>query len=753
MAETVYDIRVRYMLDDKASKKIGGIEKQARKAADKMSGLSKSARKTAGGTSTLSKSVREAAKGMRGLSGSTRKAAKGLPGLSKPVREAAKETSMLSKSVRRAAKGMKGLSGSTRKAAKGTSGLSKSVREAAKGTSALSRSLRRLAVGAVGFLSFRFGKKLLIDFNRELQESRIQMATLSKMSLGGDWARNQERANFLIRKFQKDAAKGVGTTQDYIKFSADIAKPFLDAGGSMKELTTLTRVGVTAAKTFGIENAVAARDIQQMLLGTVRSVDRLPRLLGLTAATWNSMVRQKGPEETLKKLMEALDNPSIRKAAEVYGRSWSGVADTLKDNLQRAFGKVGLPLMKAITKEMQKLSAWFEANPKKVNRIIQSIGKGLITAFKVVKTVFGLIFKHRKLLMALIAFKLVSKGVGGMVGIFAKLGGGADAAGASLFGFQKGMKGVMGGLGRATVILAGVYVAASAVAEQVDKAQERQLKKQMDIAGIKGKALFLGGAGFQTAGERRGVLAESRRRGIAPGMAAAEDLLRQLPHTGLVGKKGEIRFGKFLDATGATGLLGGRARGKAKQMQKKAGRALGPGELITVLEEINRQRFKQQIQFLRGIERAQKLQVAQQTANQLKGMLAAKEQFNMVLAQTGGNVDKAVAAISGSQNRFLVLWLKAQAMSNGSLMDSLKLFAKDAVKAVTTEVPKASADGDVSGDRKSKVVKPKSVTNIGKISVEVVSDDPDRFAFNLIGAFEDRRKSPTQAAKAIAEGR
>lgn len=66
--------------------------------------------------------------------------------------------------------------------------------------------------------------------------------------------------------------------------------------------------------------------------------------------------------------------------------------------------------------------------------------------------------------------------------------------------------------------------------------------------------------------------------------------------------------------------------------------------------------------------------------------------------------------------------------------------------------PLTSADGqDVGKDKAS--AKGRRTTNVKINKIEIVSDDPARFAFNLVGAFEDHNKSPVQAKRTISEGR
>jgi len=304
------------------------------------------------------------------------------------------------------------------KATKGAEKIGTELQKTERHGRSLLSTMKLVATGAAIGFGFRAGKKWLIDYNSEMDAANIKMQTL--LSLGTDtaFADNQERAAKAVHQMTKDAAAGVGTTRDYVEFAGEITKPLLDAGASMKDLTDITKLGVTAAKAFGMEGEVAGRDIQQMLMGNIKSVDKLPKLLGVAADEWNEMFREKGPEEALKRLKEALDTQQMRDAAEAYGNSWDGVTSTLEDNLQRTLGKIGLPLMRELTKEVRSMNEYFDKNPKKVEKFIKTAGKAIVDGFGMVKDVVQFMVDNSSTLLGLakafVGFKL-ARGVGGLL--------------------------------------------------------------------------------------------------------------------------------------------------------------------------------------------------------------------------------------------------------------------------------------------------------------------------------------------------
>jgi len=618
------------------------------------------------------------------------------------------------------------------KASRGLANIGKQARRSAKSTGGLEKTLRRMAVGAVGYFGFRTAKKWLVDYNKEMEAARIKMATLVSMNMGGSWAKNQKRANFLVSQFTKDAAKGVGTTKDYVDFAGDITLPLLNAGASMEQLTELTKAGVTAAKTFGIEGAVAGRDVQQMLMGTVRSVDRLPRLLGVSAEEWNKMVRTKGPEETLRKLNEVLNTPEIQKAAEVYGKSWDGVTSTLEDNLQRAFGKVGIPLMQKLSAEMQKLNKWFEENPQKVKEITDAIANGLVKAFNMAKSIFGFIVRHRKLLLLLAKAYLVSRAAGGVAKMFQGIAGGLTKLGETGTGVASKLGAFGNKLGAAGTALGAFAIGASAVADAILEGQETTIKKTTANPRMREQMRLLGGASstgttlnIQKARARRaeemgfksdigsaaaGVLGEStveqfmkRQQALQSRKFTAADKLeafhavREAKRIGVLGKGGKVGVSTIAENLGVD--TSGRSSdillaAKTLAGGKKEFEKLTPGQMAEQLMKVNKvagdTNISHMVEFLNGLDNVMEIDRRQSMVDRREYAYDFFREFEL--------------------------------MSGGKMPTAL-------------------------GDEKGTVKAPK--VNIGPVKIEVVSDDPDRFAFSLVGAFEDYMRSPTQAARAI----
>jgi hypothetical protein len=593
------------------------------------------------------------------------------------------------------------------KASKGMTAISKQANRASKEVTGLQRGMRRLLVAGAGFMTFRLGKKWLIDYNAELEQARTTMTTLLMQGMGGEWARNQQRANVLIKQFQKDAAVSVGTTIDYVNVAKLITGPLTKAGASMEDLREITQGTAVAAETYGIEADVAARDVQQMIMGNVRAVDRFARMLGVVPVEWNKMVREKGPRQALEEVSKLFKQPALVAATKAYGKTWAGITSTLEDNIQRALGKVGLPLMQAISKELVALTKWFEENPEKVNQIAKSIADSLVGGFKAVKAIFKFIIDHKRLLMTIAKAVLITKAVGFVGGLgrslmpgLNTLSGGAEAAGQSLFGFEKGVKGLASGIGRAIGILGTVAVGAKVIADIIDERQEKELARKARTVSVRAEAPKLGVVGGRAVDVRK-----------AMGLEITEAQRKAMFNTLLFGEQAKfIKDGKLdMDAI-ARGLRIERVTLEGIRGWDTEKKGMLKGEL------------RQAQQIMLGLERALAMQSDRYAKSTGEGMMKFGRLFFL-------NWEKMRKVATPRESK-----IETAITLMGNLAEGLYSFL-----GMEIEEEKKAAAG-------------KKQTNIHVHKIEVVSDDPDRFAFNLVGAFQDVVKNPTQAANALREG-
>jgi hypothetical protein len=350
-----------------------------------------------------------------------------------------------------------------------------SADRAARSTGGLMSALRGVGTALVGYGALRVGKSLFIDFNSSIEQSTISLAAQEKMLLGGQWDTAMTHANQLFLDYQQVAKASVGETKDFLDMHKMIASSAMQAGVEMEQLKEMTVGATIAAAALGEESAMVALDVKQMLAGTVGARDRTAQILlasqGISQSKFNASSSKKRASIT----MAALNDPALKSAAKAMGESFAGVTSTLKDNIQIAMGKIGLPLFKQITAEVQKWNAWIEKNPDKIRQWATDFTSALAKGFEMVKSIAGFIVDNRELLMSLAKAYMIGKGVGLVSGSI----GGIVQSLAALNG-ANGLAGLVKGVGGLSVVLAAVTTGAILLADHVDRTQDRNIQATAD---------------------------------------------------------------------------------------------------------------------------------------------------------------------------------------------------------------------------------------------------------------------------------
>ena len=594
------------------------------------------------------------------------------------------------------------------RASRGIKNVGSEARQAAKGAGLLSGALTRALAAGAGFLTLRAAKKALIDYNSSLDQARMTTEALLTMNMGGSFVRNQERANFLISRFKKDSAASVGTMKDFSDMSGLIVGPLSRAGASVREVADITKGAVIASRAFGVEADNAARDIESALAGTLGAKDRFARALlepmGLTTAKWNKMVKET-PGKATAALLAAFNQPAIKMLAERQRTSWAGVASTLEDNFKRAFGKIGIPLMKTLTEEATKLNDFFTKDPKRVAQWTQAIGQSLVSGFNAVKSAMRFVSDNRGLLTLLAKAYLIQKGVRGLAqGLL-----GLDSI--SRFGGLIGKKVNPGlgtfvtKLGNASAGLLAFYLAAKAFAQWVDERQSEAIAKKAAGTTVVERARAMAGlvAGrTKVAGVSANVLAgaslQAKKEGVAVATVLARGVAREAESSGIVRKGKVVSGGKLASMFG--GGQGFRTVAEAAGVKGAATPKQWIDALTTAEAEMRSGYFitqrEQMLEFLRGLE----------------------------------------AADDASRKALFVGMERVYREGQDALAMGSALWRADGDK------PASEDKGKASGSRN---------TNVTIQKIEVVSDDPDRFALDLVDAFDRYSNSPSQSRATVKE--
>jgi len=165
------------------------------------------------------------------------------------------------------------------KASSGTKNLERRMVRLSKSSGLLGGTFTRLGLALGGVFGARAGAKALVGFNATMEQARITMGGMIQLTTKGDWQQSLREAGDLVGRLQQRAKASVGTTQDMVDMSTRITRPVLAAGLGMKDLEDFTVGAVVASRAMGIEAGMAARDIESALMGQLRSVDRFARNL------------------------------------------------------------------------------------------------------------------------------------------------------------------------------------------------------------------------------------------------------------------------------------------------------------------------------------------------------------------------------------------------------------------------------------------------------------------------------------------
>jgi len=586
------------------------------------------------------------------------------------------------------------------------------------------------AAAAAGLaLGLHEAKKSLIDFNANVQNAKIGLSAMLQGNLGGTWEHATENANKLYMEFQRFSTETPVTTQEIMNFGKAVAVMTFQAGGSIKDMTTITEKGVIAAKAFGYESAYTALEISEMLAGNV-SVRMMfaKQMLGMAHVSMEEF-RKMGAGERLKLVKTTLDSEAMKNAQREFSTSWTGVTTTLEDKLQIGLGAVGMPLFKAATAEIQRWNTWLAANEVKVAHIAHSLGDGIAKGFSVMKDAIGFLIEHREALMTMGKIWLAVKVAGVLGG--SSVAGGTNLAsrGSALMAWGRGA--------RDSYDSEGNYKYQSAGAGQ----QNVTLKSAAANATLLAQSLALGYA--------LGTLIRGNSE-FSIGMDASTRRLKQLE---LQGKA----FGDALDEAAAK-MKGPRA------LSNLAGGAADLRQQANLVGDFMRARQNNTPEgWVAAVDAKSKMDAAGIGQEDIDKAGGAKAFVAQAIAKaTALEAKQAELSVQGpfAMNvaiNALTAYQKETLDSAKGLQDVVAYMNQHGLRAVVTnEDRRAIVDilrkdtEDPEGKHKTIAEKPHVSVHIARI--EVQSDDPDRIAFGLIEQFRDAAKNPSSAFHSIREG-
>ena len=237
--------------------------------------------------------------------------------------------------------------------------------------------------GYLTYLAADFGYEHLVKFNQEVQDSTISLAAMIEGQLGGSFEEATGHAKDLYAEWQKFSTQTPVTTAEILEFGKGLAAATFNTGGKLEDLKQITEQGVIAAKVLagGRGAGYAALEISEMLQGNVSNrMMFVKQLLGMVHMS-EEQFRELDAKGRLAVVKKALGSDAFKDAAAAFGTSFSGVTSTLKDKLQIALGKVGVPLFERITEAVGRFNEWLDKNQETIEMVGKAIGEWLGDAF------------------------------------------------------------------------------------------------------------------------------------------------------------------------------------------------------------------------------------------------------------------------------------------------------------------------------------------------------------------------------------
>src|SRR5688572_28543197 len=291
------------------------------------------------------------------------------------------------------------------RASQGIKRITADAEKAAAATNKMSMGLGRVATALAAAFGARAAGKALIGFNSTVEDTKVQIAGMLSLARKTDLADQIKNADKLYASLQRRARSLPGTTQEYVNMASKLTRVIVDAGGSAKELEDMTVASVVAAKSLGEQWEVAARDIEQALMGRYNTTDpflsKILPTIGYKGEEGREKWRALSSEKRLAEMSRALGQKQIAQLAAAQGGTFSGVMSTLQDTMQQTLGKVGAPLFRKITAEIKSWNAWMDANQGRVDRFAQRVGDALVTGFTFVRDAVGFLIDHADTLIAI----------------------------------------------------------------------------------------------------------------------------------------------------------------------------------------------------------------------------------------------------------------------------------------------------------------------------------------------------------------
>lgn len=450
-------------------------------------------------------------------------------------------------------------------AAPGLTGIGEAASRAEKSTGSLKDALLGLGAAIGASALFSKGKAAFIDFNSDIEQSKMSIAAVSRMfSPGQTFEQAMSGATATFGRYQEAAKASTATTKDFLNMHQALVPSFAAAGIAGQRLEKVVQDATVAAPILlpGMGDAAGyfARDLQSMLKGQVASKDQaammLIKAMGLDKETFNKKAGESTEfaVETIQKAMTKLTGGGVKQGLE---KSFSGVLSTLEDTLQILGGEAGEPIFKLVTQEIASWNEWLTQNQYIVESIKRDVSGALVTGFHSIKGFVQYLVQNKDTFLMLGSLWASLKGVqvvGGAVGGLGEMASSFRRMGSETEATVSGLGKLAGQAANSAMALAGLYVAAQAFAEWVDASHKSSVTGDANVGALKGQiGIALG--------------SKAGNKDIAAGAVAS-----QLREAGVLNAAGVVDRDKFRAWAEGQGASGGEAIMLAVQAEKAMAR-------------------------------------------------------------------------------------------------------------------------------------------------------------------------------------
>jgi hypothetical protein len=381
-------------------------------------------------------------------------------------------------------------------ASTGLKNLESNAASAAKTTDMLGSQFAKVSALIGGGMALGKAKESFIDFNSDIEQSKISIAAVSRMfSPGQTFDSAMAEAEGTFERYQQAAIQSTATTREFLDMHQALAPTFKAAGMEASKLEKIVQDATVAAPLLlpGMADAAGyfARDLQSMLRGQVQQKDQAAKLLlkamGLDPETFNAEA-SKSTEYAAKVIQQSMEKLTGGGAKKALEGSYKGITSTLEDTFQILAGKAGTGIFESVKDELKSWNEWLTKNKEKVDEIRKAVGEGLVEGFKAVKSAVSFIVEHSSELKLLVEALLLLRGVG-IVGN--AISGGIGALSTTLSTLSStssmaasGLTGVVGAASNVVMGLGALYLAAEGLAKMVDADHKRRVGQEGDRLAI-----------------------------------------------------------------------------------------------------------------------------------------------------------------------------------------------------------------------------------------------------------------------------